>query len=104
MITTRRNVFRTAAFAGIGITCLPVPVHASANGISALLAVAQQKAKNANKEALNAANNQRDLLNKQKEIRDAKKQLALLQGLARALKEIEGLVVKARLQLSESDC
>ena len=46
-----------------------VPAHAQSSGIQSLIAVAQMKAENANDEALEGANRQRDLVRQQQQIR-----------------------------------
>lgn len=57
-----------------GLLAIPTPAHA-ADGIGRLIAVSTLKAGNANEDALEGANKQRDLIAQQKKLRGAQAQL-----------------------------
>lgn len=69
-----RSVAQILALAS-GLLVIPTPARAAADGIGRLIAVTQMKADNANTEAMEGADKQRDLIAQQKKIRGAQAQL-----------------------------
>lgn len=58
-----------------GLLAIPTPAHAALDGINRLIQVTQNKAANANEQALEGADKQRKLIEEQKKIRGAQAQL-----------------------------
>lgn len=101
--TDRRRLMSAALAATAGAAAALAPARAAKNGINSLIAVAQQKAEEANEQADAAsasANRQRALLAKEKVSRNAKdlssqqaKQLVELKG---TIRELQGLLAKIK--------